>query len=508
MMFAQSLRWRMQFWLMLVLVAILFGFGWSVYQLHHTNQLQRLDAELERNLGPLHFATRVSGRSADRNKRRRSGDSEPRESRWEPADREPQGQSSDLRRSGTGPDFTGKSRAEILNEILLGPRASPFFGEDDIEGYFFAVWDEEGDLLATSGNAPQWLTKPGQTAKGGAVTIITQSNSRLASQYTGRDEALLVGRSLASVADSQRTFLAQLLLMGAAVLLIGVGGGWWITNRAIKPIEQISEAAKRISAGNLDERIETGSNQNEIGRLAEVLNTTFARLETAFEQQRRFVADAAHELRTPLAVLITEAQSSLNRERSAEDYRESLEYVLESAQQMRGLIESLLELARYESDQNHDEPLLLDFVELTQSCISQLQSIADQRTIDLRWQTELIECPVVGKENQLRSVVTNLLANAIYYNHVGGWVTLSLEASASELILTMKNTGPGIEATDIPHVFDRFYRADKARSRADGKSGLGLAISKAIVDAHSGRIKVQSANGLTQFTVYLPIASS
>ena len=480
-MFANSLRWRLQFWLGLVLLAILVGFGLAIYRLESINRLQQLDAELERRLAPLHFAARASGEDRSRLPPEHDGN-------WPEQRREP----------------SVEERRAVLEEILLGPRASPFFDELDRNGLYFAIWSREGELLVKSDNAPQVVAMPERVGRGGAITVRTLDGRREAFQYTAGAQPILVGQSLESLYLEQRQFLLQLLLIGTAVLLVGIGGGWWLTTRAIRPIEDISAAAGRISAGNLSERVTADDPDNEIGRLAAVLNDTFARLESAFDQQKRFVADAAHELRTPLAVLITEAQTILSRERSAAEYRESIEDNLEAAQQLRGLTESLLELAHLESSGEAPLRERFELAGIVRASIDQLAPLAAQRNIDVT--TDLTPVRAIGDESQVTRVITNLLSNAIYYNYEGGSVAVRLLEDDGAACFTVTNTGEGIDADVLPCVFDRFYRADKARSRADGRSGLGLAISKAIVDAHDGTITVKSNAGETTFEVCLPVA--
>jgi len=268
-------------------------------------------------------------------------------------------------------------------------------------------------------------------------------------------------------------------------------------------VEEISAAASRISAGNLSEPITGANADNELGRLAGVLNSTFARLEAAFAQQRQFTADASHELRTPLAVIISEAQTALARERSSGEYRETVEACLDTAQQMRRLTESLLELARLDASQEQIQREHLDLSENTRACVERIRPLAQERGIKIH--CDLAPAQVCGDADRLDQVITNLLTNAIHYNKPNGEIRVSTRSENGAAIVTISDTGQGIAAEDLPHIFERFYRADKSRSRAAGRSGLGLAISKAVVDAHDGTIEVTSQPGAgTTFTVRLP----
>src|SRR5213592_4976485 len=206
---------------------------------------------------------------------------------------------------------------------------------------------------------------------------------REAFHYTELGDCVLAGRNITSDWNALRHFTFWLLAAGGTVLAFGLGGGWWLTTRAIRPVEEMSAAASRISAGNLSERISGANADNELGRLAGVLNSTFARLEAAFAQQEQFTADASHELRTPLAVIISEAQTALARERSASEYRETVEACLDSAQQMRRLTESLLELARVDTGQEQIERSQLDLAETARSCVERLRPFAAERGIQI-----------------------------------------------------------------------------------------------------------------------------
>jgi heavy metal sensor kinase len=316
-------------------------------------------------------------------------------------------------------------------------------------------------------------------------------------------DCVLVGRSI-GVEQSELKRLAALLgIVGLAVLAAGLLGGWWLATRAIRPVEDISATATRIAAGDLSQRIPTAATDDELGRLADVLNTTFARLEAAFAQQTQFTADAAHELRTPVSVMLTQVQSALTRERSGAEYRETLEACERAAQRMRRLIESLLELARLDAGQ---EPLRSEacaLATIATESVEFLRPVANSRHLEFRLHLETANCP--GDAERLGQVVTNLLNNAIEYNDEGGTVEVATQARNGRAVLVVRNTGPGIPAEDLPHVFERFRRADKSRT-ASAHAGLGLAICEAIVQGHGGSIEVTStAENGTTFTVTLPV---
>jgi heavy metal sensor kinase len=286
------------------------------------------------------------------------------------------------------------------------------------------------------------------------------------------------------------------------VLLIGLLGGGWLVTRALRPIQSISSAAQKIATGDLTQRISAADSESELGQLVGVLNSTFARLDTAFTQQARFTADAAHELRTPVTVMLTHTQNGLSSECLIDEHREAFEACQRAAQRMRRLIGSLLELARLDAGQEPMRHDPCDLAQVTRECLDLTRPLAEKRSIQLH--ADLPETLCQGDADRLAQVITNLLTNAIDYNHDGGEVRVSTHRHNGTATLTVTNTGPGIPESDLPHIFDRFHRADKARS-SNGHSGLGLAIAKAIVLAHGGTIEAQSEPGKSAtLTVSVP----
>jgi heavy metal sensor kinase len=315
---------------------------------------------------------------------------------------------------------------------------------------------------------------------------------------------MLVGRSIEADLRGLRTFAWTLAGAGGGILALALAVGFWFTTRAIRPIERISAAAERISHGNLSERVEGADSGDELGSLAGVLNSTFARLEAAFARQNQFTADAAHELRTPLAVIISETQTTLARERTAAEYRDSVEACLDTAQQMRRLTEALLQLARFDAASGELPRGELDLAETARASMERVRPLAEQEGI--RIESELAPALVFANAERVAQVITNLLINAIHYNCTDGKVKVVTRCEPDNAVITVSDTGVGIAEADLPHIFERFYRVDKARSRAEGHTGLGLAICQAIVEAENGTIHVASVvNSGTTFTVRLPL---
>ncbi|HEX7654811.1 MAG TPA: ATP-binding protein, partial [Verrucomicrobiae bacterium] len=231
--------------------------------------------------------------------------------------------------------------------------------------------------------------------------------------------------------------------------------------------------------------------------------STFARLETAFAQQKQFASDAAHELRTPVTVILTQTQMALSREREAAAYKQTVEACQRAAQRMRRLIETLLALARYDAGQEVMQRLQLDWAQVVADGAELVQPLAVEKQVQI--QADLEQVTIQGDTDRLAQVVTNLLTNALQYNQPQGWVRLHLRQQDGMAILKVSNSGRGINEIDLPRVFERFYRADKSRTGA-ANAGLGLAICKAIVEGHGGTLEVTSQPDVeTCFTVRLPL---
>lgn len=388
----------------------------------------------------------------------------------------------------------------------LSEGTKSLFESGDSAEFYFSVWSRSGRLLAKSANAPAGLQSPAQAGTAGRAMTRTRAGYREACYVTELGSRVVVGCSLEAYARDVRRFALGMSLAACAILAIGLGGGWVVVGRAIQPIEQIRAAAQRISAGNLGERIAVTDARSELGRMAGVLNSTFERLERAFDEQRQFTADASHELRTPIAVILAEAQSALARSRTEAEYREAIEVCLEAAQGMRRLAESLLALARLDAGKGLTRRVPFDLANVARECVELLGPLAAERQI--RLEPELLPAPASGDPQRIKQVLVNLIDNAIHYNVDRGKVSVTTRSERGRAVLVVADTGPGIPSEDLPHIFRRFHRADKVRSRSEHRAGLGLAIVKGIVDAHGGTIDVESTFGAgTTFTVRLPSAA-
>ncbi len=484
-MFAHSIRWRLQLWLGFLLLCVLTGFGIAVYELQKGAVFREVDEQLEARLGKL---TGEMHRSHDGNFEgggpRRDHDRE--------------------RNNEMRPDPGEHRRRRGPKTADLSPETLALFAPLSTSGFYYKVWSPEGEPVLESTGIPSYAPPP-DSSNDFLIRKRTREDWREAYQFTMLGECILVGRSIQAERGRMREFALFIVLAGGVVLACGLGIGWWLTTATIKPIEDISAAASRISAGNLSDRISVPDPENELGRLAEVLNTTFARLKAAFDRQKQFTGDAAHELRTPLAVIISEAQATLARERSAAEYRETVEACLQAAQEMRQLSESLLQLARLDEGLSTTVMEQIDVAAVARDCVEKLSAFAAERNVTV--QMDLSPSKMRWQASRCAQIVTNLVNNAIYYNKPGGKVRVRTEITGGILYLTVEDTGRGIAKEDRAKIFERFYRVDKARSRSDGRSGLGLAICKQLVEMDGGEISVRSVLGEgSTFTVTFPVS--
>jgi heavy metal sensor kinase len=294
----------------------------------------------------------------------------------------------------------------------------------------------------------------------------------------------------ASVRGDQHTLdLLRLLLLSLSplVIVIACAGGWWLSGRALKPVKDVTAAALSISIENLSKRLPVPSTGDELADLTEVLNTMLARLESAVKTLSQFVADASHEFRTPLAVIRTTAELALRRARAPEAYRDSLQEIGVEAERMTVLVEDLLILARSDAGVA-DMPLSpLDLSEVLRDVLAEMRNLAEFRRIQIR--AILDKVMISGNQAALHRALLVLLDNALKYSAEGGEVIVTLADNSIEI----KDFGTGISQEDLPHIFKRFYQADRARSQ--GGYGLGLSLAESIVRAHGGSIEVSSTLG-------------
>jgi len=318
--------------------------------------------------------------------------------------------------------------------------------------------------------------------------------------------ALVITRSTKQIDQALTGLLHTLIIAAPVTLALAAAGGIFLARRALKPVDRIAQTAHEIGASDLSQRINVNT-KDELGRLATTLNKMIGRLEKAFQRQKQFTSDASHELRTPLAVIEAESTLALQKERPPSDYRQSLETISQEAKQMSSLIDRLLVLARADAVKEQWNFTGVNLAKLITNLSTDAAVLCQEKGLNFRLaQTQ--DLVVKGDEARLREIFMNLLDNAIRYTPSPGAVFVSLRHEGQMAVLAITDTGIGIPAEDIPFIFERFYRVDKSRSRAEAGSGLGLAICKHIVQAHGGKIEVESQVGAgSTFSVWLPLQS-
>jgi heavy metal sensor kinase len=298
------------------------------------------------------------------------------------------------------------------------------------------------------------------------------------------------------------------LVLGLAVLILGaVSGGFLLAQRALAPVDRVIGSAERISSRNLSQRLPVPNTGDELERLSVALNNMIQRLEDAFKQTQRFLADASHELRTPLTIMQAGLEAMTEKANVKLDVQEIAGSTLAETERLRKIVEGLFALSRLDAGEALEKSAPFDLSELVFSTADQMCLLAEDKAVSIKC---LLDQKVIvdGDRARIKQIVVNLLDNAIKYTPPGGRIEVRVTGRDSKAILEVADTGIGIPAEALPHIFERFYRVDKARSREMGGAGLGLSIVKSISTAHGGRVEVHSKEGEgTRFTVELPRAS-
>jgi heavy metal sensor kinase len=413
------------------------------------------------------------------------------------------------------------TRAETLDGAIEVTGGEPGLSAGSAPGHpegeeFVRVFSSEG--TATFDNTSEIL-RPGidegtiSAALNGATShrsLGTQDDTmRVYTSPIRRGDAVIgvlqVGETEDDIRETLRILLTIVAIGYPLTLVLASAGGVFLAGRALRPVAEITDVARQISAEDLSERIDMDLPDDEVGRLARTFNDMIARLDEAFRRQRQFTADASHELRTPLTAIKGQAEVALQRERGAEEYRGVLAAINAEVDRMIRLTGSLLTLARADSARAIVRERM-DLGQLVADAAEQLRPAAEARGI--RMDIQSTSLPFTGDEDLLLQLVLNLTDNAIKYSNEGGHVTVSCMRDDSSALITVSDAGPGIPPEHLPHIFDRFYRIDAARGQVSGGAGLGLSISRWIAEAHGGTLTAESEPGRgSAFTARLPVAS-
>jgi heavy metal sensor kinase len=328
--------------------------------------------------------------------------------------------------------------------------------------------------------------------------------------YQGEIRYILQAETAMRLMQNALTWLQVMLAMGsAAVLVLAWLGSRWLAHQALIPVHALTRTAQDIAeTSSLVPRLELDASHVEFRRLAEVFNTMMDRLQRAFEGQRRFVTDAAHELHTPLTAMKGNLEVAFACDRTAKEYRETLISNFSAVERLIQLCRSLIILARLSGEQVPPAKTHLSLEPLLREVVDELKVLAEDRHVWIHMNAGWVP-DVYGNKEQLQRVFVNLLDNALRHTPPWGTVTATLAATKTHVLFIISDTGEGIAEEHLPHIFERFYRADSARSRDSGGVGLGLAIVEEIIKNHGGEVTVESrVNEGTRFRISLPIVNA
>jgi heavy metal sensor kinase len=383
-------------------------------------------------------------------------------------------------------------RDEFREHSVLGPG-----------GDLFQVCDEQGQWLYRSvplENASVPIEPPGKLGTPAFQNIqIDRHWLRFYSQRitaNGKPYTIQVASLMNEAYEALERFRLILLLATPLLLIASSAGGYWLSARALAPVDGISQAAQRISIENLDDRLVVPSTGDQLQRLSETLNAMLSRLALSVQRMKQFTADASHELRAPIALIRTTAEvAAQKRDRPAGEYLQALDEILEETVRTSQIVESLMLLARTDSGNTFLETAPSDFFAIVRSAAEQGKKLVGSHDLTYSAQIDGGSVWVEADADALRRALLILIDNATRYTPPGGSVLVRCEARDGIATASVSDTGIGISKDDIAHIFDRFWRADKARSRAQGGAGLGLSIAKRIVDMHHGALEVESEPG-------------
>jgi two-component system OmpR family sensor kinase len=395
------------------------------------------------------------------------------------------------------------------------------------------IYDQQNEIVAVSA-LPQGLThierwsatsRPQQftalltainSSPGYATADLSGENLRAITKVfdiKGRPFKVLMVQSLreqvAGLAIARRT----LYLINPLALLLASLGGYFLARKSLAPVIAMANQCEAIGAENLDERLPELDPHNELGRLVLSFNRLLVRLQSSFQTQRRFMADASHELRTPVAIIRGESEVALSNElRTADEYRGSLAIVQDEGKRLARIVEDLFTLARADAGQYPVETSNMYLDETVGHCVRSVDSLATQRGLKLDYKSSVLELCFTGDEGLLERMTLNILDNAIKYTPRGGSIRVRLDRNGNSCKLAIADTGRGIPTELQPRIFERFFRADLARSRdggRNGSAGLGLAIARWIAELHGGSLVLEKSNSEgSTFVISLPLFRS
>ncbi|MEY5016308.1 MAG: hypothetical protein RIS92_2666 [Verrucomicrobiota bacterium] len=445
-----NFRMRLLLWHGALSAVLIFGFGVSVFHLEKTRRYAEVDAHLTSLLGLLSDALR---------KERRPEKDLP------------------------------LNASEAINTLIQNHFHSS-------SSHYFGVWLRNPHPVLASPLLPENRERPSFSSS----TPVTRDGFREICLSAAPVDLILVGIKVDGLNSELANLLRRLVLIGSLLQCISMVPGIWLSRRAAAPIEAIAHAAKQIASGNLKTRITIGPEHGEVSVLASKLNLSFAQLEDLFLQQTRFTSDAAHELRTPIAIILSQSQSILRRNRTKEEYQEAISAIARGAERMRCLLSTLFRLAKIDSHREQPAQLCVD---LQKTLAPHIELLQDQsRTAEVGVTIDISPTFAHVDPSHLDLILSNLLNNALQHNLPNGSIHVSSLSNHSEATVTIKNSSLPIPPDLLPRLFDRFFQIDS--SRTGGHAGLGLSIARELTRLNNGRLHITNADGFTTVTLTLP----
>jgi heavy metal sensor kinase len=412
-------------------------------------------------------------------------------------------------------NFLKSQKKKNMTVTKLREEASEAY---DLEhsGDFLQVYDEEGNWIFRAPLLEKNLPTPVVTAGGKGRSF---ENLHLANRpfrflterirVNSRSYLVQTGVPADQIVATLSLFRRYLLMLAPVLLLAAASGGFWLSRKALSPVDALTRTARNIGGNNLGERLEKLRTGDELQRLSDTLNEMLARIESAFLRVTQFTADASHELRTPISLIRTEAEIALRRSRGDAEYREALRHILLEAERTTTLVEELLSLARADAGRESLHLRLVDLRALIAEIANEWCPLVERRNLQFARVFADCDLPVLADRRALERLLAILLDNAIKYTPPPGIIELELRTRDDKAVITVRDSGIGIAESEHSKIFERFYRVDRARSRELGGAGIGLAIAEWIVQQHRGSITVQSCLGKgSSFSAAFPLQST
>ena len=358
-------------------------------------------------------------------------------------------------------------------------------------GTYLQIRNARNSIVFDSNQSFPWTSYASEVKwRGKPFSLLVAQES-----VAGEPWKFAVSSSLEQVETLLNRLLVLLLTLIPLVIAVAAVGGRWLSRRALKPVDEMTAAAESISAANLSGRLMVPETRDELARLAQTWNSMLARLEESLKRLSRFTADASHELRTPLAIIRTTAELAARRPRSAELYVDALNQVTAESERMTRLLDDLLLLARVDAEVVEMPRSTFDLAPIVESVCSQISPIADAKQLRISCEHAEQSAFILGNEPAIRRLLLTLLDNAVKYSHYGNEIHLALKSTATQVSVEVTDSGPGIAESELPLIFERFYRGHQPHEGSKEGSGLGLSLAAGLAQRNNARIEVASQLG-------------